>query len=113
MFLDIALIDIGTGGKPGAQGMAGKQLEALGLWQVAADAGGQHGFLDQAGDVFVRQPISGGFTVIAADALEQGTKVYPGIVQVLLERMHRAGLIAGASADFQPRASRFCCEMSG
>ena len=50
--------------------MAGKQLQALGLWQVAADARGQHGFLDQAGDVFVRQPISGGFTVIAADALE-------------------------------------------
>ena len=79
--------------------MAGKQLEALGLWQVAADAGGQHGFLDQAGDVFVRQPISGGFTVIAADALEQRAEVDPGIMQILLKRMHRAALIAGASAN--------------
>ena len=81
--------------------------------QVAADAGGQHGFLDQAGDVFVRQPISGGFTVIAADALEQGTKVDLGIMQILLKRMHRAALIAGASADFNLAPAGFCCEMSG
>ena len=80
--------------------MAREQLEALGLWQVAADAGGQHGFLDQAGDVFVRQSITGRFAIITGDALEQRPKVDPGIVQILFKRMHRAGLIAGASADF-------------
>ena len=110
LFLDIALIHIGTGGKPGAQGMAGEQFQALGLWQVAADAGGQHGFLDQAGDVFVRQPISGGFAIIAADALEQRAKVDPGIVQVLLERMHRAGGITGAAANLNLAPAGFAAK---
>jgi len=72
LFLDVAFIHICAGGQPGAQGMAGEQSKAFLLRQIRADAGCQHGLFNQAGDMFIRQSISGGFTIIAVDALEQG-----------------------------------------
>jgi len=99
LLLDIALIDIGAGGQSCAQGMTGEQFQALGLWQVSTNASGQHGLLDQAGDMFVRQPVPGGFAPVAGDALEQRAKVDLRIVQVLLQCMHRAGGVRRATAN--------------
>ena len=100
LFLDIALIDIGRSGKPGAQGMAGEQFQALGLWKIGPNARIPHGLFDQPRHVFVGETIARNLAIIAADTLKQRAEVYPGIVQVLLERMHRAGLVAGAAANF-------------
>ena len=48
LLLDVALVDLGRGGEAGAQRVAGEKGRALGLGQVAAQAGGGGGALDQA-----------------------------------------------------------------
>ena len=110
LFLDIALIDIGRSGKPGAQGMAGEQFQALGLWKIGPNARIPHGLFDQPRHVFVGETIARNLAIIAGDTLKQGAEVYPGIVQVLLERMHRAGLVAGAAANLNLAPAGFAAK---
>ena len=53
MFLHMTLVDLGRGGKAGAQRMTGKNLAVLGLGQIATHAGGECRLLDEAGDLLV------------------------------------------------------------
>ena len=53
LFLDVALIDFGRGCKAGAQRMTGEQFYPFGLGQLAANAGGKNGLLDEAGNLLV------------------------------------------------------------
>ena len=48
VFLNIALIDLGAAGKPGAQRVAGIQAQAVGLGQVGAQASRVNGVFDQS-----------------------------------------------------------------
>lgn len=57
LFLHIALVDLGRGGKAGAQRVAGKLLLALELCELRPDAGGEGHALDQPGDLLVGQTV--------------------------------------------------------
>ena len=71
LLLDVALIDLGRGGEAGAQRMSGEFLAPLAFGEIAADAGGKRGALDQPGDVPVGQPVGAG--LLAARARSAGT----------------------------------------
>ena len=105
LFLDVAFIDIGAGGKTRAQRVAGVEAKARGFRKVGAQASGFDAGLDQAGDVFVRETFGGGFAAIAGDGDEDRAEIDAGEVQPLRQGMDRAGLIGGAAGDFKPPLS--------
>ena len=90
--------------------MAGEQFQALGLWKIGPNARIPHGLFDQPRHVFVGETIARNLAIIAGDTLKQRAEVYPGIVQVLLERMHRAGLVAGAAANLNLAPAGFAAK---
>ena len=112
LFLDIALIDIGRSGKPGAQGMAGEQFRGARLFgQISREyLRLRTVFLIRRATCLSDKRFPGGFTIITGDALEQRAEVYPGIVQVLLKCMHRAGLVAGAAANLNLAPAGFAAK---
>ena len=99
LFLDITLVDLGRGGEAGAQRMAGKQLYPFGLGQLAANAGGKNGLLDEAGDLLVLQPFGTDGLALAGDAAEQGAMADPAEFQSGFDRGDRASEIRGAAAN--------------
>src|SRR5208283_6017105 len=97
LLLHIALVDLGRGGEAGAQRMAREFLLPLAFCQIAADAGGHGGVLDQTGDVPVGQPLGADFT--ADDPPEHRPDRNPRKLQPRLERGDGAGRVRGAAAD--------------
>ena len=53
LFLHVAFVDLGRGGQPGTQRMAGKHNPAVAFRQVAAYTGRQRSTLDEAGNLLV------------------------------------------------------------
>lgn len=74
------------------------------------DAGIAYGFLDQMGNVFVRQSISSDLAIITGDALKQGAEIDFGIMQILLKGVNKTGLIAGTTANFNLAPACFAAE---
>ena len=100
MLLDVALIDFGRARETGAQGMAGKQRQALFFGQFGSDAGVEDRALDQSCDMFVVQACFRCALAIPRGADEDRAEVDLCKVQPLFQRLDRAGLIAGAAAKF-------------
>jgi len=69
--LDVALIGLGGGREPGAQGVSGEFLPPLALRKITPHPGGQRRALDQPGDVPVGEPIGLGLLASARDPPEQ------------------------------------------
>ncbi len=99
LLLHIALVDLGRGGEAGAQRMAGKQLSALALRQIAAHAGGQRGALDEPGDLLVVEPIGADCLALPGHPAEQRAVRDAAELQPGLQRHDRAGGVGRAAAD--------------
>lgn len=99
MFLDVTLVDFDRRGKPGAQGAAGKQGEAVVLEQVRPDTGFQHGWLDQAGDMLVTQSSFQRCIAVALGTPEGRPEVDLRKLQPLFQRMDGAGLVRRSAAN--------------
>ena len=79
-------LDLRRRGEAGAQRMAAEGALAFALGQIAANTGGDRGFLHEAGDVFVGEPLSGDAAVFARDRSEQramgdSSQPHPGFEQ--------------------------------
>lgn len=99
LLLDVALVDLGRGGEAGAQRVAGEQGRALGLGQVAAQAGGGGGALDQAGDLAVVEPHRPDRAALAGDAAKERPLADAREAQPGLQRLDRTAGRNGAGAD--------------
>ena len=71
MLLHMRLLDLRRGGEAGAQRMAAEGEPSFALGQIAANAGGERGFLHQTGDMLVGQPLGGDAAVLARDRPKQ------------------------------------------
>ena len=98
LLLHIAFVDLGGGGKAGAQRMAREFFLPLALAEVAAHAGRERGMFDQPRDVPVGQAVGADFS--ANHPPEQRPDRNPPKLQPGLERGDRAGRLRGAAADF-------------
>jgi len=99
MALDMRFLDFRGAGEAGAQRMAGKRQLSFALAEIAANAGGQRGFLHQPRDMLVGQALRGDARVFLGDTAKQrpvgdSTKPHPGF-----EHRDGAGEGAGAASD--------------
>ena len=78
--------------------MPGEFLFPLRLRQIAADAGGKRGALDQAGDMLVGEPVGAGLFPACGNSSEQRTVGDASELEPGLKRRDRAGEVAGAAS---------------
>ncbi len=71
MALDMCFFDFRGAGEAGAQRMAGKRQLSFALAEIAANAGGQRGFLHQPRHMLVGQALRCDARVFLGDAAEQ------------------------------------------
>ena len=93
LFLDIALVDFGGGGEARSQGVTGEQFYPFGLGQLAANAGGKNGLLDEAGDLLIPQPFGTDGLALAGDPAEQRVVADPAELQLGFHGMDGTGEI--------------------
>lgn len=98
--MNIALINFRAAGKACAQGVAREKTDALCLRQVGTQTSLTGAGLDQASDVFVRQPFACSFQAVSRRGDEKRVEVDLGVVQPLTQCMDRAGLVGGAACNF-------------
>ncbi len=91
MALDMRLLDFRGGGEAGAQAVAAEGALAFAFGQIAANTGGEGGFLNEAGDVFIGQALRGDTAVLARDGSEQGAMIDAAEPHPGLEQGDRAG----------------------
>ena len=81
MLLHIPFVDLGARGETCAQGVTREQGEPFFFGQFRAQACGQYGLFDQAGNVPIVQPGVEGALAISRRAQKNRAKIDLGIVQ--------------------------------
>lgn len=100
LLLHIAFFNLGGRGEASAQRVTRELSGTIRLAEIAAHAGGQGRFLDEARDLLVMQPIRPDVLALAAHPPEQRALFDPGEADPGLQRHDRAGGIGGSAADF-------------
>ncbi len=107
MALDMGFLDLRRGGETGAQRMAGKRQASFALRKIAANAGGERGFLHQTSDMLVGEAFGADAGVLLASGGTRGRERSDRAAS--RSRAWRPGRWRGRSRGrFRPRASRSC-----
>ena len=111
VLLDVAFVDLGRRGEPGAQRVPGKLLLPVAFGQIAAHARGDRQALDEARDVAVVETFG---TDLAPDHRpEQRPTRNARELQPGLERGDRAGRVLRAAADLDLAPAGLAPQRSG
>ena len=88
----MGFLDLGGGGKAGAQRVAAEREAPLALAKVATEAGGECACLDEPDDMLVGQPLPRNPAILARDRPEEGTMADAAEPQPGFEKGDRAGV---------------------